>query len=161
MRFRPPDAPALAALPLVGLAFWTGGAVLPTVCLCLAGALIIHVIARHEELAWKRRVAICATVAALDLTAVVYLYKVDLVEEMRLQTAPLVAAALPSPVSGNCPIPRGVVALYLGNRVSVVTRFPHVIFRVRGEDVLVLERDASGVLFSFAAFDDRGLVAAR
>jgi len=158
MHYRPPDAIAIAALPLIGLAFWSGGVVFPTVCLCFAGAVIIYVIAGHEELAWKQRVAIGGITAALDFAAVFYLYKVDLAEELRLQAAPLIAASLPSPVSSNCPIPRGAVALYLGNMVSVVTEFPHVVFRVRGEAVLVLERNASGVLLSFAAFDDRGNV---
>jgi hypothetical protein len=85
---------------------------------------------------------------------VVHLYRVNLAKELKEQAAPLIAATLPSPVSSNCPIPRDAVALYLGNTVSVVTEFPHVIFRVHGEDVLALDPDASGLLISFTTFDD-------
>ena len=53
------------------------------------------------------------------------------------------------------------MALYLGNTVSVITAFPHVVFRVHGDDVLVIERDSSGVLVSFQAFDDRGKIVVR
>jgi hypothetical protein len=57
---------------------------------------------------------------------------VNLAIELKQRSAPLVAATLPPPVSSNCPIPKGAIALYLGNVTSVVTAFPHVIFRVRG-----------------------------
>jgi hypothetical protein len=97
----------------------------------------------------------------LDLAVVSHLYKVNLAEERRQQVAPLVAATLPSPVSSNCPIPKGAVALYLGNTVSVVTKFPHVVSKVHGEDVFVLDRDPSGVLVSFRVFDDVGNAVAR
>src|ERR1051326_528033 len=161
MHLRSPDAIALAALPLVVVAFWAGGVILPTICLCLAGAIVVYAIAGHEEVAWKRRVATCGLVAVLDLTVVSFLYKVNLAAELKQQVAPLIAATLPSPVSSNCPIPRGAVALYLGTSVSVVTEFPHVVFRVGAEDVLVIDRDASGVLISFTAVDDTGNVVGR
>src|SRR5258708_9034976 len=128
MPSRPPDAIALLAIPLVLVAFWTGGVVFPTICLCLALAAVVYVIAGHDELSRRRRVAICALVTAVDVAMLPYLYKNNLAEELRRQSAPLVAATLPSPVSSNCPIPKGAVALYLGNTVSVVTEFPHVVF---------------------------------
>jgi hypothetical protein len=156
MEFRRGDAIALVAIPLVVVAFKAEGAILPTICLCLAGAIVVYAIAGHDELSWQRRVAICGLVTVLDLAVVSYLYKVNLAEERRQQVAPLVAATLPSPVSSNCPIPKGAVALYLGNTVSVVTKFPHVVSRVHGEDVFVLDRDPSGVLVSFRVFDDVG-----
>jgi hypothetical protein len=161
MRFRQLDAIALAAVPLVVAAFWAGGAILPTICLCLAGAIVVHVIAGHGELAWGPRLAASTLVFAVAVGMVVYLYRVNLAKELKPQVAPLVAAALPSPVSSNCPIPKGAVALYLGNAVSVVTEFPHTVFRVHGEDVFVLDRDASGLLVTFAAFDDGGKVVGR
>jgi len=95
------------------------------------------------------------------LAVVSYLYRVNLARELKAQAAPLVAAALPPPVSSNCPIPKGAVALYLGNTVSVITAFPHVVFRVHGDDVFVIERDSSGVLVSFRVFDDVGNAVAR
>lgn len=161
MRFKRSDAVALVAIPLVVAAFKVEGAILPTICLCLAAGVIVLTVAGHEELAWNQRVAICSLVIVLDFVAIVCLYRVNLAEELRQQVAPLVAAALPPPVSSNCPIPRGAVALYLGNTVSVITAFPHVVFRVHGEDVFVLDRNSSGLLISFTAFDDQGSVVGR
>jgi hypothetical protein len=155
------DAVALLAVPLVVAAFKAGGAILPTICLSLAGAVVVYAICGHHEWAWGNRIAACTLVFAVAVGMVVYLYRVNLARELKEQAAPLIAATLPSPVSGNCPIPKGAVALYLGNTVSVVTEFPHVVFRVHGEDVLVLDRDASGLLISFTAFDDGGNIVAR
>jgi hypothetical protein len=124
MRFRRSDAVALIAVPLVVVAFKVEGAILPMICLCLAGTVIVYAIAGHHELSWQRRVAVCGLASVLDLAVVSYLYKVNLATESKQQVAPLVAAALPSPVSSNCPIPKGSVALYLGNTISVITAFP-------------------------------------
>jgi len=161
MRFRRSDALALLAVPLVVAAFKAGGAVWPTICLMLAGASVVFASAGHEELGWKQRVGVCTLVFAVALGLVAYLYRVNLARELKEQVAPLVASALASPVSSNCPIPSGAVALYLGNRVSVINKFPHVVFRARGEDVFVIERDASGLLVSLRVFDDRGNIVAR
>jgi hypothetical protein len=98
--------------------------------------------------------SVTARYSNMAVRMVVHLYRVNLAKELKEQAAPLIAATLPSPVSSNCPIPRDAVALYRGNTVSVVTEFPHVIFRVHGEDVLALDPDASGLLISFTAFDD-------
>src|SRR5438093_11763244 len=92
---------------------------------------------------------------------VVYLYRVNRARALQQQSAPLIAATLPSPVSSNCPIPKGAVALYLGNTVSVITAFPHVVFRVHGHDVFVIDRNSSGVLVSVRVFDDVGNAVAR
>jgi hypothetical protein len=89
------------------------------------------------------------------------LYRVNVAQELKEQVAPLIAATLPPPVSSNCPIPKNAVALYLGNRVSVITAFPHVVFTVHGDDVLRLDRDSSDLLISFRVFDDRGNPVAR
>jgi hypothetical protein len=161
MLFRQPDAVALLAIPLALAAFWAGGVVFPTICLCLAGTMVVYVIAGHDELAWKQRVAMCVLAAVLDLAVVSYLYKVNLARILREQVAPLDAATLPSPVSRNCPIPKGAVAIYLGNSASVVTKFPHVVFRAHSEDVFVIDRDSAGLLISFKVFDDRGNAVAR
>jgi hypothetical protein len=161
MRFRRSDAVALIAAPMVVVAFTVGGVIVPTICLCLAAGVIVLAIARHDELGWESRGAICALVVSAGLLITVVLYRVNLATELKQQVAPLVAAALPPPVSSNCPIPKGDVALYLGNTVSVITVFPHVVFRVHGDDVFVIERDSSGVLVSFQAFDDRGNVVVR
>ena len=161
MRFRQLDAIALAAVPLVVAAFWTGGAVLPTICLCLAGAIVVHVIAGHDELAWRHRFAASTVVFAGAVGMVVYLYRVNLPKELKQQVVPLVAAALPPPVSRNCPVPKGAVALYLGNAVSVITEFPHVVLRVHGEDVFILYRDAAGLVVNFTVLDDGGKVVGR
>src|SRR5437899_12170441 len=110
MPSRPPDAIALLAVPLVVAAFLTGGVVLPTICLCLAGASVVYVIAGHDELSRRRRIVICVLVIAVDVVMLGYLYKSNLAGELRQQAAPLIAATLPSPVSSNCPIPRGAVA---------------------------------------------------
>jgi hypothetical protein len=132
MRFRPQDAIALIAVPLAVVAIAAGGALIPAVCLWLAGAVVVFVIASHEELAWRRKIALYAVAITLDLALLSYVYKVNLAIELKQRSAPLVAATLPPPVSSNCPIPKGAIALYLGNVTSVVTAFPHVIFRVRG-----------------------------
>jgi hypothetical protein len=161
MRFRPPDAIALLAVPLLVAAFKAGGAIFSTICLCLSAGIIVMAITRHDELAWQSRGAMCALVVAVDLGMIFYLYRVNLARALKEQSAPLVAATLPRPVSSNCPIPRGAVALYLGNTVSVVTEFPHVVFRVHSEDVFVIDRNSAGLLISFAVFDDRGNVVAR
>jgi len=161
MRFRQSDAIALASLPLAVLAFSVRGAVFPTVCLCMAGAIVVYAIAGHDEVAWKHRIAVCSLVFIVAVAMVVHLYRVNLAWALQQQSAPLIAATLPSPVSSNCPIPKGAVALYLGNTVSVVTEFPHVVLRVHGEDVFILDRDASGLVISFTAFDDGGNVVSR
>jgi hypothetical protein len=161
MRFRRSDAIALASLPLALLAFWARGVVFPTVCLCMAVAIVVYVIADHGEVAWKHRIAICSLVLIVAVAMVVYLYRSNLAWALQQQSAPLIAATLPSPVSSNCPIPKGAVALYLGNAVSVVTKFPHVVFRVHGEDVLAVDRDAFGLLINFTAFDEGGNIVSR
>src|SRR5712692_4028237 len=161
MRFRRSDAIALASLPLGLLAFWARGVVFPTVCLCMAVAIVVYVIAGHDEVAWKHRIAICSLVLIVAVGMVVYLYRSNLAWALQQQSAPLISATLPSPVSSNCPIPKGAVALYLGNTVSVGPKCSHGVFRVGQEDVFVLDRDASGLLISFAVFDDRGNVVAR
>jgi hypothetical protein len=161
MRFRRSDAVALIAVPLVLVAFTVESAVLPIICVCVAGAVIVYAIAGHYELSWQRRVSVCGLAAVLDLAVVSYLYKVNLATELKQQVAPLVAAMLPPPVSSNCPIPKGAVALYLGNTISVITAFPHVVFKVHGADVFVIDRGSSGVLVSFRVFDDVGNAVAR
>jgi hypothetical protein len=161
MPSRPPDAIALLSVPLVLAAFMAGGVVFPTICLCLAGAAVVYVIAGHDEVAWKNRIAVCSFVLVVAVGMAVYLSRVNLARALQQQAAPLIAATLPSPVSSNCPIPKGAVALYLGNTVSVVTQFPHVILRVQGYDAFVIERDATGLLVSFQVFDDQGNAVAR
>jgi hypothetical protein len=161
MQIKLADAIALLAVPLVVVAFIAGGAVWPTICLCLAGAIVVYVVAEHHELPWQRRIAISSVVFAVDLAMVLYLYRVNRVQALREQVAPLVAAALPNPNSSNCPVPRGAVALYLGNMVSAVTEFPHVVFRSGGEDLLVLDRNSDGLVVTFTAFDGQGKPLAR
>jgi len=161
MQFKPADFIALLAVPLLIAAFMAGGAVWPTLCLCLAGAIVVYIVAEHQELPWQRRIAISSVVFAVDLVMIIYLYRVNLTQALHEQVAPLVAAALSSPVSSNCPVPRGAVALYLGNTVSAVTEFPHVVFRSGGEDVLVLDRNADGLVITFTAFDSQGKPLAR
>jgi hypothetical protein len=92
MEFRRGDAIALVAIPLVVVAFKAEGAILPTICLCLAGAIVVYAIAGHEELSWQRRVAVCGLATVLDLVVVSYLYRVNLTRELKAQAAPLVAA---------------------------------------------------------------------
>jgi hypothetical protein len=161
MRFRPSDAIALIVVPLVVVAFAAGGAIFPTICLCLAGAAIVFVIANHDDLASHRKWVLYGVAITVDLALLAYSYKVNLAIELKQRSAPLVAATLPPPVSSNCPVPKGAVAFYLGNITSVVTEFPHVVFRVRGDDVFVINRDSSGLLVTFAAFDGGGNLVAR
>jgi|SRR5579872_4002332 len=161
MRFKPSDVIALIAAPLLVVAFAAHGIVFPTICLSLSGALAVFVIASHDELPWQRKVPLYAVAITMDVALLSYLYKVNLAIELKQRSAPLLAATLPPPVSSNCPIPKGAVALYLGNITSVVTAFPHVIFRVRGDDVLVVNRDSSGLLVTFAVFDDGGNLVGR
>jgi len=128
----------------------------------LANEALQHgLISGERQVAWNRRIAVCSIIFLVALGMVVYLYRLNLARELKEQATPLIAATLPSPVSSNCPIPRGAVALYLGNSVSVVTNFPQVVFRVHGEDVFVLDRDSSDLLISFRVFDDRGNAVAR
>ena len=77
-RFRRSDAVALIAAPLVVVAFTVGSAIVPIICLCLAGAAIVYAIAGHHELLWQQRAAVCGLAAVLDLAVVSYLYKVNL-----------------------------------------------------------------------------------
>jgi len=137
MRFRQSDAIALASLPLAVLAFSVRGAVFPTVYLCMAGAIVVYAIAGHDEVAWKHRIAVCSLVFIVAVAMVVHC------------------------TLWNWAIAKGAVAQYLGNTVSVVTEFPHVVLRVHGEDVFILDRDASGLVISFTAFDDGGNVVSR
>ena len=161
MRFEQRDALALLAVPLIVAAFKTGNAVFSTLCLCLTGAIVVFAIARHEELPWKRRFAVGAFVFVADLATLLYLYRVNATRELREQVAPLIAAALPQPVSSNGPIPKNAVGLYLGNRVSVITRFPHVVFKAHGDQVLMIDRVSSDLLISFRVFNDSGTLVAR
>jgi hypothetical protein len=161
MRFRPSDAVAFAVAPLVVVAFVAGGTIFPTICLCLAGAAVVFAIASRGDMAWQRKFALYAVAIIVDVALLSYLFKVNLAKELRQRLAPLVAATLPPPVSSNCPIPKGAIALYLGNVTSVVTAFPHVVFKGRGDDVLVIDRDSSGLLVSFVVFDDAGNLVAR
>jgi hypothetical protein len=160
MRFEQRDALALLSVPLIVAAFKAGNAVFATLCLCLAGAILVFAVARHEELPWKHRIAVGALVFVADLASLFYLYRVNVAQELKEQVAPLIAASLPPPVS-SCPIPKNAVGLFLGNRVSVITAFPHVVFRVHGDDVLRLDRVSSDLLISFRVFDDRGAPVAR
>ena len=114
MRFSRSDAIALLAVPLVVVAFKVESSAFSTICMSLAGGLIVLAMADHDDFPWNQRAAACGLVVALDLGAIGYLYRVNLLREL---VAPLIAATLPSPVSGNCPVPRGAVALYLGNTV--------------------------------------------
>jgi len=161
MRVDRRDAVALLALPLAIAAFTVDNAVFATLCLTFAGAVIVLAIAGHDEVAWKHRLAVCAVVFAADLGALLYLYRAQKAEELRRQVAPLVAAALPEPVSSNCPIPRNAVGLYLGNRISVISEFPHVVFRAHGDDVLRIDRQGPDLVISFRVFTDGGSLVAR
>jgi hypothetical protein len=160
MRFEQRDALALLAIPLIVAAFKAENAVFATLCLCLAGTIIVFAIARHDELLWKQRFAVGMLVLVADLAALLYLYRVNAARELKEQVAPLIAASLPQPVSSNCPIPKNTVALYLGNRVSVITDFPHVIFRVHGDEALRIDRAASDLLITFRVFNDSGALVA-
>jgi len=155
------DAVALLVLPLAIAAFKIESAVFATLCLTLAGAVIVLAVAGHDEVPWKHRLAVCAVVFVADLGALLSLYRVQKAEELRQEVAPLVAAALPEPVSSNCPIARDSVGLYLGNRISVITEFPHVVFRAHGEDVLRIDRQASDLVISFRVFNESGTLVAR
>jgi len=161
VRLSRPDAIALLAVPLAVAAFNIESTVFAPVCMSLAAGLVLIAIARHDELRWQLRITACALIVAVAVGLIFYLYRVNRARALEQQLAPLVAATLPSPVSSNCPIPKGAVALYLGNTVSVVTRFPHVIFKVQSEDVLVVDRNSSGVLVSFRVLDDQGNEVAR
>jgi len=161
MRIEQRDALAFLAIPLIVAAFKAANAAFATLCLCLAGTIIVFAIGRHEELPWKNRLAAGALVFAADVAALFYLYRMDAAREFREQVAPLIAATLPQPVSSNCPIPKNAVALYLGNRVSVITEFPHVVFRAHGEEILRIDRAASDLLISFRVFNDSGALVAR
>lgn len=161
MHLRPTDTIALVAAPLLITAFAVEGVIFPSFCMILAAAVLVFVIAGHDELPWQWRFGICAVVIPLDLGMVVYLFRVNFARELKAEVAPLVAASLPIPVSSNCPIPSGAVALYLGNRVSVVSEFPHLIFSVRGDDVFVVDRESEGVVISFQVYDDSGNLVAR
>lgn len=160
MRVEQRDALALLAIPLIVAAFKAQNAVFATLCLCLAGTILVFAIARHEELPWKQRFAVGALILAADLAALFYLYRVNTVRELKEQVAPLIAAALPQPVSSNCPIPKNAVALYLGNRVSVITEFPHVVFRAHGDETLRIDRVSSDLLITFRLFNDSGALVA-
>ena len=161
MRFEQRDALALLAVPLIVAAFKAENAAFATLCLCLAGTIIVFAIGRHQELPWKHRFAAGALVFVADLAALLYLYRVNAARELKEQVAPLVAASLPQPVSSNCPIPKNAVALYLGNRVSVITEFPHVVFRAHGDNTLRIDRVSSDLLITFRVFDDSGALVAR
>jgi hypothetical protein len=161
MRFDQRDTIALLAVPLIVAAFKAENSVFAALCLCLAGAMVVFAIARHDELLWKQRFGLGAFVLLADLAALFYLYRVNGARELTEQTAPIIAAALPQPVSSNCPIPKNAVGLYLGNRVSVITEFPHVVFRTYGNDVLRIDRPSSDLLITFRVFNDRGALVAR
>ena len=160
MRFEQRDALALFAVPLIVAAFKAGNAVFAALCLCLAGAILVFALVRHEELSWKHRLAGGALVFAAYLVTLLYLYRVNVAQELREQVAPLIAASLPPPIS-SCPIPKNAVGLFLGNRVSVITAFPHVVFKVHGDDVLRLDGVSSNLLITFRVFNDSGALVAR
>lgn len=161
MRFEQRDALALLAVPLIVAAFKAENAVFATLCLCLAGTIIVFAIGRHEELPWTQRFAVGALVFVADLAALFYVYRVNTAKELKEQVAPLAAASLPQPVSSNCPIPKGAVGLYIGNRVSVITEFPHVVFRAHGEEALRIDRSSADLLITFRVFNDNGALVAR
>jgi hypothetical protein len=161
MRFEQRDALALLAVPLIVAAFKAENAVFATLCLCVAGALVVFAIARHDELPWRQRFAMSALIFAADMVTLFYLYRANAARELTEQAAPVIAAALPQPVSSNCPIPKNAVGLYLGNRVSVIAEFPHVVFRARGNDILTIDRASSDLLISFRVFSESGALVAR
>ena len=87
MHFRQQDAVALLAIPLLVAAFKAGGAAWPTICLSLAGAVIVFAVASHEELSRQRRIATGAVIFAVDLGMVVFLYRVNLAQALNEQVA--------------------------------------------------------------------------
>jgi hypothetical protein len=160
MRFEQRDAVVLLAVALIVAAFKAGNALLATICLCLGGAILVFLLARHDELPWKHRLAGSALVFVAYLVTLFYLYRVNVTQELKEQVAPLVAATLPPPVS-SCPIPKNAVGLFLGNRVSVITAFPHVVFKTHGVEVLRIDRVSSDLLITFRVFNDHGAPVAR
>src|SRR5579863_1025605 len=161
MRFEQRDALALLAVPLIVAAFKAENAVFATLCLCVAGAMVVFAMARHDELLWRQRFAISALIFVADMVTLFYLYRANAARELTEQAAPVIAAALPQPVSSNCPIPKNAVGLYLGNRVSVITEFPHVVFRAHGNDVLRIDRASADLMISFRVFSESGALVAR
>ena len=85
MRFRRSDAIALLAIPLVVAAFKVESCVFATICMSLAGGLIVLAMADHDDFPWKQRAAACGLVVALDLGAIGYLYRVNLSRELKEQ----------------------------------------------------------------------------
>jgi hypothetical protein len=160
MRFEQRDAIALFAVALIVAAFKTGNALLATLCLCLGGAILVFLLVRHDEVPWKHRLAGSALVLVAYLVTLFYLYRANVAQELREQVAPLIAASLPPPIS-SCPIPKNAVGLFLGNRVSVITAFPHVVFKARGFEALRIDRVSSDLLITFRVFDDSGSLVAR
>jgi hypothetical protein len=160
MRFEQRDAVALLAVALIVAAFKVGNALLATLCLCLGGAILVFLLVRHDELPWKHRLAGSALVLVAYLVTLFYLYRVNVAQELREQVAPLVAASLPPPIS-SCPIPKNAVGLFLGNRVSVITAFPHVVFKAHGVEALRIDRVSSDLLITLHVFDDGGALVAR
>ncbi|THJ24752.1 MAG: hypothetical protein CAF45_004230 [Nitrospira sp. CG24E] len=64
----------------------------------------------------------------------------------------------PHPVCGT--VPEGAVALLYGDSVSYVTRFPHTVLRVVGEDLLSVNLKDGGIAVSAKIYSgDRKLVA--
>ena len=160
MRLEQRDAIALLAVALIVAAFKAGNALLATFCLCLGGAILVFLLVRHEELPWKHRLAGSALVLVAYLVTLFYLYRANVAQELREQVAPLVAASLPPPIS-SCPIPKNAVGLFLGNRVSVITAFPHVVFKAHGVEALRIDRVSADLLITFRVFDDSGALVAR
>ena len=77
----------------------------------------------------------------------------------------LVPGNKPTPqLPGNRAIPDGSLAVLFGSNVSINSQFPHVLLRLGGEDMIVINRDATGgnlKITTLRIFDDRDEIIAR
>jgi hypothetical protein len=128
--------------------------------LVLAGVFGFVSIKNHKGIGEGKRLLLFATVLIITPYLIWVRYSNDLAKELKEKEGLLIPAWEPNPLS-KCPVPEDATALYFGTSVAWTKNFPHVVFRVRGQDVFVINRDSGGARVTFKVFDERGDLVAK
>jgi hypothetical protein len=96
-------------------------------------------------------------------TFLLFVFFVCCIHSVQYEIERHIGVGLLTPASDDVPVnhcgstERGGISLYWGGNISYITAFPHVVIKVKGQDLLVINRDSKGRLSLTAEiFDHSG-----
>lgn len=169
-RARPPrpslkwqDVIGLLSVPLTVAGMRSDDTLLLVVCFLATFGGVSFSVWNHRELSARRRLEFCGLIALVLLSLGAYLGIQNYRKDLESNIGILVPANDPAPPN-NCEVPPGSFAVYLGDMVAHSVHFPFTILRLKGRELLTVDREADGKAIRISIlriFDDRDDIIAR